>query len=165
MDARRRRRRRFTPRNVKCVPNAGSIPTVYPLFCRRRAAGREVYGTYDVHRILSLQATFGQINRKGLLQGRIGRMYARLFAGQRHERRTCTLPTARVHRHCARARERILFNFTSLFFFFFWIPLCRLQSVPAAPRAVAVLQRYPPFDLSSILNSASELCGAHAHTV
>lgn len=73
-------------------------------FCRR-AAG---WGVRTMFIGYSLQATLEQINRKGLLQGRIEDV--RVYSGQ-GMRRTCTLPPRWPHR-C----ERILFNFTSLFF-------------------------------------------------
>lgn len=88
----------------------------------------------------SLQATLEQINRKGLLQGRIENV--RVYSGQ-GMRRTCTLPPRWLHRSSARE--------------YFLISLPFFSRKLAATTAEAVLQRSTrshdmAFELSSILN-------------
>lgn len=96
----------------------------------------------------SLQATLEQINRKGLLQGRIGNV--RIYSGQ-GMRRTCTLLPRRPHPLSA----KVLFNFTSLFSYSLNTPV------------EAVLQRFarPQSGIRSFLDSKLMISAGHVASV
>lgn len=96
----------------------------------------------------SLQATLEQINRKGLLQGRIGNV--RIYSGLRDEKDLHVASTT-----AAPLSAKVLFNFTSSFSYSLHTPV------------EAVLQRFawPQSGIRSFLNSKLTISVGHVASV